>query len=141
MRKLGLSVDSFCVCLHFHASSWDGEAPTQAVLQTSQPIFLRAPPMRLVLTWAASGANLYCGGLLLLIGGILEFFLGNTFAFVVFGTYGTYLSTYPLHPRRLETGLSRTRRILSLPRCYPGSCHWHYAPIRGQIRPYEAGIL
>lgn len=38
----------------------------------------------------------------MLIGGILEFFRANTFAFVVFGTYGTYL----LHLRKL--GRDRT---------------------------------
>jgi len=36
------------------------------------------------------GPNFFCGGLLLLIGGMLEFFRGNTFAFVVFGTYGGF---------------------------------------------------
>jgi succinate-acetate transporter protein len=39
---------------------------------------------------ANNGAHFFCGGVLLLLGGILEFFLGNTFAFVVFGSYGMF---------------------------------------------------
>ncbi|KAI5817091.1 GPR1/FUN34/yaaH family-domain-containing protein [Pyronema omphalodes] len=39
---------------------------------------------------ANNGAHFFCGGVLLLLGGILEFFLGNTFAFVVFGSYGGF---------------------------------------------------
>ncbi|KAF8242536.1 hypothetical protein K440DRAFT_638914 [Wilcoxina mikolae CBS 423.85] len=39
---------------------------------------------------ANNGANVFCGGFLLLLGGLLEFFLGNTFSFVVFGAYGGF---------------------------------------------------
>ncbi|KAI5854452.1 GPR1/FUN34/yaaH family-domain-containing protein [Tricharina praecox] len=39
---------------------------------------------------ANNGAHIFCGGLLLLLGGILEFFLGHTFSFVVFSAYGGF---------------------------------------------------
>lgn len=39
---------------------------------------------------ANNGAHVFCGGLLLLIGGLLEFFIGNTFSFVVFCSYGGF---------------------------------------------------
>jgi len=39
---------------------------------------------------ANNGAHIFCGGLLLLIGGLLEFLIGNTFSFVVFCTYGGF---------------------------------------------------
>lgn len=41
------------------------------------------------LTSIQSGVYFFIGGPLLFIAGILEFFLGNTFPFVVFMTYGT----------------------------------------------------
>jgi succinate-acetate transporter protein len=37
---------------------------------------------------ASSGAYFFIGGPFLLISGLLEFFLGNTFTFVVFVSYG-----------------------------------------------------
>ncbi|KAJ8098073.1 GPR1/FUN34/yaaH family-domain-containing protein [Lipomyces tetrasporus] len=39
---------------------------------------------------AATGAYVFIGGLLLLISGIFEFFLGNTFSFVVFCSFGGF---------------------------------------------------
>ncbi|KAF8535594.1 GPR1/FUN34/yaaH family-domain-containing protein, partial [Trichophaea hybrida] len=39
---------------------------------------------------ANNGVNFFCGGVLMLLGGFLEFFLGNTFAFVVFCSYGGF---------------------------------------------------
>ena len=39
---------------------------------------------------ANNGAHIFCGGLLVLLGGILEFFLGHTFSFVVFSAYGGF---------------------------------------------------
>lgn len=39
---------------------------------------------------ANNGAHIFCGGMLLLLGGILEFFLGHTFSFVVFSAYGGF---------------------------------------------------
>ncbi|KAK4450810.1 GPR1/FUN34/yaaH family-domain-containing protein [Podospora aff. communis PSN243] len=40
--------------------------------------------------FANNGANWFCGGLLLFLGGLLEFFLGHTFAFVVYAAYGGF---------------------------------------------------
>ena len=45
-------------------------------------------PVLLVLTAASSGSYIFMGGLLQLIGGVLEFFLGNTFSFVLFSAFG-----------------------------------------------------
>jgi len=42
--------------------------------------------------FANNGAHWFCGGLLLFLGGLLEFFLANTFAFVVYCAYGMSLS-------------------------------------------------
>lgn len=38
--------------------------------------------------YANNGAHWFCGGLLLFLGGLLEFFLAHTFAFVVYCSYG-----------------------------------------------------
>ena len=46
----------------------------------------------------ASGAYFFIGGVLMIIGGVLEFFLGNTFPFVVFSSFGQssrHISTHP----------------------------------------------
>jgi succinate-acetate transporter protein len=40
-----------------------------------------------------SGVNYYFGGMLLIISGLLEFFLGNTFPSVVFFGYGAHFLT------------------------------------------------
>ncbi|KAF8252871.1 hypothetical protein K440DRAFT_652533 [Wilcoxina mikolae CBS 423.85] len=45
---------------------------------------------------ANNGVNFFCGGVLMLLGGFLEFFLGNTFAFVVFCSYGERLLEFCL---------------------------------------------
>lgn len=37
-----------------------------------------------------SGVYVFMGGVLLLISGVLEFFLGNTFPYVVFCSFGTF---------------------------------------------------
>ncbi|KAL8769710.1 MAG: hypothetical protein Q9209_004326 [Squamulea sp. 1 TL-2023] len=42
---------------------------------------------------ATLGAYYFCGGMLMTLGGLLEFFLGNTFAFVVFCSYGGFWFT------------------------------------------------
>ncbi|KAK3331201.1 GPR1/FUN34/yaaH family-domain-containing protein [Apodospora peruviana] len=39
---------------------------------------------------ANNGAHFFCGGLLLFLGGLLEFFLAHTFAFVVYCAYGGF---------------------------------------------------
>jgi succinate-acetate transporter protein len=39
-------------------------------------------------------ANLVFGGILMLLGAVLEFFLGNTFSFVVFASFSAYWMTY-----------------------------------------------
>lgn len=39
-------------------------------------------------------ANLVFGGVLMLLGAVLEFFLGNTFSFVVFASFSAYWMTY-----------------------------------------------
>jgi succinate-acetate transporter protein len=41
-----------------------------------------------------SCASIWFGGFLLVLAGILEFFLGNTFPFVVFMGYGAHFLTY-----------------------------------------------
>lgn len=41
-----------------------------------------------------SGAYYFFGGLLMIVGSILEFILGNTFPFVVFGSFGAFWLTY-----------------------------------------------
>lgn len=43
---------------------------------------------------AEVGAYYFFGGMLMTIGSILEFILGNTFPFVVFGSFGAYWFTY-----------------------------------------------
>ncbi|KAI4135540.1 MAG: hypothetical protein LQ347_000574 [Umbilicaria vellea] len=43
---------------------------------------------------ASIGAYYFMGGLLMIIGGVLEFFLGNTFPFVVFCSFGGYWLTF-----------------------------------------------
>ncbi|KAK4214256.1 GPR1/FUN34/yaaH family-domain-containing protein [Rhypophila decipiens] len=40
--------------------------------------------------FANNGAHFFCGGLLLFLGGLLEFFLANTFGFVVYCAYGGF---------------------------------------------------
>lgn len=40
------------------------------------------------------GAYFFFGGLLMILGSIGEFFLGNTFPFVVFGTFGAFWLTF-----------------------------------------------
>ncbi|KAK0747204.1 GPR1/FUN34/yaaH family-domain-containing protein [Schizothecium vesticola] len=40
--------------------------------------------------YANNGAHWFCGGLLLFLGGLLEFFLAHTFAFVVYCSYGGF---------------------------------------------------
>src|ERR1700712_1032628 len=37
-----------------------------------------------------SGVYYFFGGLLMILGGFLEFILGNTFPFVVFGSFGAF---------------------------------------------------
>jgi uncharacterized protein len=41
-----------------------------------------------------SGAYYFFGGLLMVIGSVLEFILGNTFPFVVFGSFGAFWLTF-----------------------------------------------
>lgn len=50
----------------------------------------------ILLTFASTDhyAHLVFGGILMLLGAILEFFLGNTFSFVVFASFGAYWLTY-----------------------------------------------
>ena len=45
---------------------------------------------------ATIGAYYFIGGFLMSLGGILEFFLGNTFSFVVFCSFGKWLSVFTL---------------------------------------------
>jgi hypothetical protein len=64
----------------------------------------RKPPATwvvLILT-DCSGDYFFVGGPLLLIAGLLEFFLGNTFTFVVFISYGELIAT----PSSLQRVLS-----------------------------------
>ncbi|KAA8897613.1 GPR1/FUN34/yaaH family-domain-containing protein [Sphaerosporella brunnea] len=44
--------------------------------------------------YANNGANLFCGGLLLLTGGLLELFIGHTFASAVYCAYGSYFFAF-----------------------------------------------
>jgi succinate-acetate transporter protein len=41
-----------------------------------------------------SGVYFFFGGLLMVLGGFLEFLLGNTFPFVLFCGYGSFWSSY-----------------------------------------------
>ncbi|KAI1622976.1 GPR1/FUN34/yaaH family-domain-containing protein [Exophiala viscosa] len=43
---------------------------------------------------AEVGAYFFFGGLLMILGGLLEFVLGNTFPFVVFGSFGAFWFTF-----------------------------------------------
>ncbi|MCJ1368152.1 hypothetical protein MMC16_007293 [Acarospora aff. strigata] len=43
---------------------------------------------------AGTGSYFFMGGLLMIIGGVLEFFLGNTFPFVVFCSFGGFWLTF-----------------------------------------------
>jgi len=43
---------------------------------------------------ASTGAYFFFGGLLMIIGGFLEFILGNTFPFVVFSSFGAFWLTF-----------------------------------------------
>ncbi|KAK5089280.1 hypothetical protein LTR70_006795 [Exophiala xenobiotica] len=43
---------------------------------------------------AETGAYYFFGGLLMILGSLLEFVLGNTFPFVVFGTFGAFWLTF-----------------------------------------------
>jgi len=43
---------------------------------------------------AETGAYYFFGGLLMILGALLEFVLGNTFPFVVFGTFGSFWFTF-----------------------------------------------
>lgn len=42
---------------------------------------------------ANNGAHFFCGGILMFVGGLLEFFLGHTFAFIVFCSYGGFFAS------------------------------------------------
>ena len=44
--------------------------------------------------WPNSGVYYFFGGLLMVLGGFLEFILGNTFPFVVFGSFGAFWLTF-----------------------------------------------
>lgn len=61
-----------------------------------------SPLSNILLGWRGSGglgaaeigAYYFFGGLLMIIGSLLEFILGNTFPFVVFGTFGSFWLTF-----------------------------------------------
>jgi len=61
-----------------------------------------SPLSNVLLGWRGSGglgaaevgAYYFFGGMLMILGSILEFILGNTFPFVVFGTFGAFWFTY-----------------------------------------------
>lgn len=54
---------------------------------------------------ATVGAYYFIGGFLMSLGGILEFFLGNTFSFVVFCSFGGFLPMRKIHIRQLISGV------------------------------------
>lgn len=65
---------------------------------------------------ATIGAYYFIGGFLMSLGGLLEFFLGNTFSFVVFCSFGL---SYP-SPETSRNGNSNIgRRFLVHPRLHP----------------------
>lgn len=43
---------------------------------------------------AGTATYFFCGGLLMILAAVLEFILGNTFPFVVFGSYGAFWLSY-----------------------------------------------
>ena len=48
----------------------------------------------MLMSTSNSGAFYFFGGMLMSVGSVLEFVLGNTFPFVVFGTFGAFWLTY-----------------------------------------------
>lgn len=63
---------------------------------------------------ATVGAYYFIGGFLMSLGGILEFFLGNTFSFVVFCSFGMCTAaSFPVHRR--NTTSSSSSLALALP--------------------------
>ena len=72
------------------------------VLQACQSPSYPRLPLPFVLNVASSGSYIFMGGLLQLIGGVLEFFLGNTFSFVLFSAFGKATSTRPVIRRSLS---------------------------------------
>lgn len=68
-----------CDLMGWRGAGGNGAAGT-SVFSVS---YLKSPADNL-----ASGAYFFMGGVLMIIGGVLEFFLGNTFPFVVFSSFG-----------------------------------------------------
>lgn len=72
-------------------SSWAGE--DQAVSELLRCMY-KSIQYSINANPCYSGAYYFFGGMLMTIGAILEFILGNTFPFVVFGSFGAYWFTY-----------------------------------------------
>ena len=71
---------------------WDGEALVASEQQ--RRTFTAVHGFASQLTKCRSGAYFFFGGLLMIIGSVLEFILGNTFPFVVFGSFGSFWLTF-----------------------------------------------
>jgi succinate-acetate transporter protein len=75
--------------------SWAGEEQAvTALLECKLPSSFPSlhPSIRILIS--CSGSYFFFGGLLMLLGGFLEFILGNTFPFVVFTSFGAFWLTF-----------------------------------------------
>lgn len=85
-RSLGLSLDWSCHCSRSHATLWAGEElEAMAQLQRKSSCHSKAS---VILNYLRSGSYYWMGGLLMIMGSVGEWILGNTFPFLVFGAYG-----------------------------------------------------
>ena len=79
---------SSCLYHHFLAISWAGEELEVTVLLECKSSLYISPSHTTLIPF--SGSYYFFGGLLMLLGGFLEFILGNTFPFVVFTSFGAF---------------------------------------------------
>jgi succinate-acetate transporter protein len=73
-------------------TSWDGEEQVaMALLECKHTI---SSSTHHITNAPTSGSYYFFGGLLMMLGGFLEFILGNTFPFVVFTSFGAFWLTF-----------------------------------------------
>lgn len=73
--------------------SWAGEALAAAVLRQSMSPTRNSPPITKANT-LLSAVYMFMGGLLMIIGGVLEWVLGNSFPACVFCSFGGFWFSY-----------------------------------------------
>lgn len=66
----------------------------------------------------------------MILGSIGEWIIGNTFPFVVFGTFGMHYTTFPLH--------AAEPRLIALSRFFLGHFRSHSRPLVQRIRCLRA---